>query len=179
MPGFVHFLRCVGKAVVKNAGKALASLVPFGEVSYEIAKDAWEDFRRDSSEAERQLRSEVEQLAQAPQAELREAVEDVVADQPPEVRQALIAYLTQVPAGIRQSLRRPSDPSGRTVPAGLSLKRPEDLLQFLPAGLPRLRSRETDPWRRTGSWSSCWAKAASARYGRPGTSTSRGRSPSP
>ena len=81
MPGFVHFLRCVGKAVVKNAGKALASLVPFGEVSYEIAKDAWEDFRRDSSEAE--LRAELEQLAQAPQSEVRQVAEEVAAGNPP------------------------------------------------------------------------------------------------
>ena len=32
MPGLFHFLRCVGKALVKNAGKALCSVVPFAEV---------------------------------------------------------------------------------------------------------------------------------------------------
>jgi hypothetical protein len=32
VPGFVQLLRCVGRAVVKNGGKALANLVPFGEV---------------------------------------------------------------------------------------------------------------------------------------------------
>jgi len=36
MPGFFHFLRCVGRAVVKNGARALASLVPFGEVIFEV-----------------------------------------------------------------------------------------------------------------------------------------------
>src|SRR5262249_24975951 len=38
------------------------------------------------------------------------------------------------------SLRRPSDPGGTTVPAGLSLKKPEDLLPFLPTALPRFKA---------------------------------------
>ena len=40
---------------------------------------------------------------------------------------------------MRQSLRRPADPSGKTVPAGLALRRPEDLLPLLPQGLPRFK----------------------------------------
>jgi hypothetical protein len=32
MPGFFHLPRCVGRAVVKNGTRALASLVPFGQV---------------------------------------------------------------------------------------------------------------------------------------------------
>jgi hypothetical protein len=51
MPGFFHFLRCLGRAAVKNAGKALASLVPLGEATYEIAKDTLEDYRKDHAEA--------------------------------------------------------------------------------------------------------------------------------
>src|SRR5262249_5907756 len=64
------------------------------------------------------------------------------AEQPPEVQQALTAYLEQLPAAIRQSLRRPADPSGMTVPATLALKRPEDLLPFLPSRLPRFKPGE-------------------------------------
>ncbi len=141
MPGFFHFIQCIGKAVVKNGGKALASLIPFGDAAYEIGKDAFEDYRRDCSEA--QLRAEMEQLVQAPQESIRQVVEQVAAEaaagQPPEVRQAVAAYLNQVPTSIRQRLRRPADPSGTTVPAGLFLKKPEDLLPFLPAGLPRFK----------------------------------------
>jgi serine/threonine protein kinase/Flp pilus assembly protein TadD len=141
MPGLFHLLRCVGRAVVKNGGKALCSLVPFGEVAFEIARDAYEDYRKDLTEAD--LRAELESLAQASQAEVRQAAEAVAAqeaaDQPAAVRQTLAAYLNQLPASIRQSLRRPSDPGGTTVPAGLSLRKPEDLLPLLPAGLPRFK----------------------------------------
>jgi serine/threonine protein kinase len=141
MPGLFHILRCVGRAVVKNGGKALCSLVPFGEVAFEISKDAYEEYRKGHAEAD--LRADLEALAQAGQAEVRQAAEAVAdqeaADQPAEARLALACYLNQLPASIRQSLRRPSDPGGTTAPAGLSLKRPEDLLPFLPAGLPRFR----------------------------------------
>ena len=146
MPGFVHFLRCVGKAVVKNGGKALAGLVPFGAVAAEVAKHAWEEYRKDRSEA--QLRAELQDLARASPAEVRLAAEEVVAGQPSEVREALSAYLTQMPAAIRQSLRRPSDPGGTTVSPVLALKTPEDLLPVLPANLPRFKpgDRPLEDW---------------------------------
>ena len=80
-------------------------------------------------------RHPLEQVLQQVEAD----VQAVAADQPPEVRQALTAYLTQVPAAIRRSLRRPSDPTGTTVPATLALSRPEDLMAFLPSRPPRFR----------------------------------------
>jgi hypothetical protein len=45
MSGLVSFLRCVGRAAIKNGGKALASLVPGGEAAFEIARDACEEYR--------------------------------------------------------------------------------------------------------------------------------------
>jgi hypothetical protein len=56
------------------------------------------------------------------------------------VREELRIYLSQVPGAIHRSLRRPADPSGATVPAGLSLRRGADLLPLLPARLPRFRA---------------------------------------
>ena len=50
-----------------------------------------------------------------------------------------MSYLDQVPVSIRQSFRRPTDPDGVTVPLGLSLCNAEDLVRFLPAGLPRFK----------------------------------------
>src|SRR5205085_1638916 len=86
----------------------------------------------------------LEELAQAAPADVRRAAEavaaEVAAGQGGEVRQALTCYLGQVPDAVRQSLRRPSDPGGTTVPPGTSLGRAEDLLAFLPAGLPRFRA---------------------------------------
>jgi hypothetical protein len=45
MSGVVSFLRCVGRAAIRNGGKALASLVPGGEAAFEIARDACEEYR--------------------------------------------------------------------------------------------------------------------------------------
>jgi tetratricopeptide (TPR) repeat protein len=141
MPGLFHFLRCVGKAVVKNGARALANLLPFGEVLFDIARDTQEEYCKDHPEAE--LSADLEGLAQASPAEVRQAADvvaaEVACDQPAAVRVALTSFLTQLPASIRQSLRRPSDPSGKYVPAGLSLRKPEDLLRFLPADLPRFK----------------------------------------
>src|SRR5689334_564062 len=109
MSGFVHIVRCVGRAAVKNVGRALASLVPLGDAIYDIARDAYEEYHKDRVEAE--LRAELEALAQAPPAQARAAAEEVAAevaaDQPAEVRQAVALYLSQMPASIRRSLRRP------------------------------------------------------------------------
>lgn len=142
MPGFGHLLRCVGKAAVKNAAKALCSLVPLGEYVYDVARDTYEDFTSECGEA--QLRAELQALAQASATEVKKAAEEVAeqeaAGQPPQVREALAAYLGQLNSSVKQPLRRPSDPGGTTVPAGLALKKPEDLMAFLPAGLPRFRA---------------------------------------
>ena len=48
-------------------------------------------------------------------------------------------YLTQVPAMVRKSLRRQSDPTGRSVSANLVPRKAEDLLTFLPPKLPRFK----------------------------------------
>lgn len=141
MPGFVHFMKCVGKAIVKNATRALASLFPFGEVAFEIAKDTLQEYYKDHGQAD--LRVELEGLAQASPSEIRLLAEEVAgqvaAGEPLLVRQALATYLGQVPSTIRQSLRRPSDPGGTTIPAGVQLGKPENLLPFLPFGLPRFK----------------------------------------
>src|ERR1700722_12593363 len=98
MPGFAHFLRCVGNAVVKNGGKALAGLVPFGEVLYEIATSAYEEYRKDHGEGE--LRVELQGLAQASPAEVHQIAEQIAAKEPVEVRLAVVSYLDQLPAAV-------------------------------------------------------------------------------
>jgi hypothetical protein len=99
MPGLVHFLRCVGRAALKNGGKALCSLVPGGEAAFDIARDACEEYRKLHG-ADR-LRDELQLLAQAPPARVRLLTREVVAGeapaQPPEVRLALASYLDGLP----------------------------------------------------------------------------------
>jgi formylglycine-generating enzyme required for sulfatase activity len=156
MLGALRFLRCVGKAVVKHGLRALAGLVPMGDSLYDIASDAWVEYNREN--VDEQLRAEIQSLAQASPAQAKQAAEAVVrqvaADQPPNVQQALTSYLTQVPATVRQSLRRPADPTGTTAPATLSLRKPEELLPFLPQRLPRFKPGDRPlapvPWELVG-----------------------------
>jgi serine/threonine protein kinase len=142
MPGVFRFLRCLGKAVVKHGLRALANLIPLGDVIYDVASDALSEYRDESRDA--QLRADLEAVAQAPPEQVRHAAEQVVleiaADQPAEVQINLVSYLRQLPPSIRQSLRRPSDPSGTTVPATLSFRQPADLMPFLPARLPHFQA---------------------------------------
>src|SRR4051812_3194328 len=102
MPGLVHFLRCVGRAAVKNGGKALASLIPFGEVTFEIARDALDEYRKDHNEL--QLRAELQELAQTPVSKARQFAEEVAVleagGEPEPIRLALVSYLDQMPASI-------------------------------------------------------------------------------
>ena len=129
-------LRCVGKAVVRN----IVNLVTVG-VGGDLLVAAWEAWRDASKEKDRP--SEVEAVAQLSASELRDEVANVVREEaaglPPEQQAQVAAYLGQVPAAIRRSLRRPSDPSGRTTAAGTAFRKPEDLLPLLPASLPRFK----------------------------------------
>jgi serine/threonine protein kinase len=50
MPGIPAFLRRIGSVVAQRGGRALAGLVPLGELLYDVAHDSWEDYRRKRSE---------------------------------------------------------------------------------------------------------------------------------
>ncbi len=129
-----HFLRCLARAIANKGVKFVCNLAPGGEALYEIAVDAWQDYRQDRREDA--LRAEVQALVLAPDAQVRQEVDAAVGAEAgtlsPEVRQAIAAYMKQVPAMIRRSLRRPGDPSGTTVPVNFALNQPEDLLPLLP-----------------------------------------------
>src|SRR4051794_40631779 len=108
---FISLLRCVGKAVVVNAPKALLDAVPFGGALCDVARDALRDWKGQVPKlADR--REEVEALARADAAAVRQqaraAADEVAADQPEAVRLALSLYLEQVPDHLRRSLRRPT-----------------------------------------------------------------------
>ncbi|HKI37643.1 MAG TPA: hypothetical protein VKA46_37660, partial [Gemmataceae bacterium] len=63
MPRFLHLMRCIGKAVVKHGLRGLAGLVPMGGELYDIACDAWTDYRAEGKEQE--LRAEIEEAARS------------------------------------------------------------------------------------------------------------------
>ncbi|HWG43562.1 MAG TPA: serine/threonine-protein kinase, partial [Gemmataceae bacterium] len=133
-------------ALMKFVAKAALNVAGFGvagdlavEVLPEVARDVWNWWGKDQKPAE--LQAQVRQVAQLTPTEARRQAELIVAEeaagQPEGVRKALTAYLAQVPVAIRQSQRCPADPSGRTLPFGLSLVKSDDVLQLLPARMPR------------------------------------------
>jgi hypothetical protein len=136
-------LKYIGRALLNAVGGQLIgdALDFILDVLPEMAHDVQEWWGRDRDADQR--RAEIEALARVHAAQLQRAVAAAVelaaADEPAPVRQALAGYLTQVPPTIRRALRRPSDPSGTTVPPTLPLQRPEDLLPFLPSRLPRFQ----------------------------------------
>ncbi len=145
------FLRFVAKSALNAVGGGVAGDFAV-EFLPDMARDVWDWWRRGRKPEE--MRAELQQLAQAPAEEIRVAIAAVAAeaaaDRPPEVQKALSIYLEQIPGVIRQSLRRPADPGGQTVPAGLEFDRPENLLRFLPARLPRFKPGDRPPG--VGDW---------------------------
>jgi serine/threonine protein kinase len=106
-----------------------------------VARDLWD--RWGSARPASGARRDIEDLARMPAPDYRAAVDRAVAaaggGKPPSALRAAAAYLTAWPAHLRRSLRRPSDPTGATVPPGLPLGRAADLLPLLPPRLPRFR----------------------------------------
>jgi hypothetical protein len=133
-------LKAIGKAVLNFMGGGVLGDVLVDALP-EIANNVWDGWSKDKDAKER--RAELEAVAQATGEQLAEAVKEVVrevaAGASPEVREALTGYLRQVPAEIRRTLRRPADPTGTTVPAGLALRKGDDLLPFLPARISRFK----------------------------------------
>jgi serine/threonine protein kinase len=147
----VVFLHCLGKALCRKGLRALVGAVPFGDQLYEIAEATWEELRQRREEETLAALAETAALSPVDAAAAAgDVVRQVAADQPEQVQQNLRDYLAQVPVAVRQPLRRPADPSGKTVPNTLTLRRAEDLLPFLPVCLPRFHSGDTVPGR--GDW---------------------------
>jgi formylglycine-generating enzyme required for sulfatase activity len=166
-------LRSVGIALLDalgpelaHANEKLAAALPT------VARSAWKSWSKSRNEAQRRADIEslvqgdddrgplataeiagevaadqVAELIPASAGEIRtatvEIVDQVAAGRSTEVRQVLAAYLEQLPAGIRQWLRRPSDPTGTTIPPQLGVRDAEDLLPFLPLRLALFHPGET------------------------------------
>ncbi len=130
-------LKCIGVAVLKAAVRA----IPFGEAISDLAHDVYTEWSKEKKADER--RAELQAVAQAAAGEVRaqiqEIVQEIAGNQPTEIQETIKSYLHQVPSAIHQSLRRPSDPTGTTLPPSLQVLKEEDLIPFLPAKLPRFK----------------------------------------
>ncbi len=133
-------LKVIAKDALNAVGGGVAREI-LVEVLPDVAKDVWEWWSKHRDEAGR--KADIEALAQTPTATLRKQAEQVVAEVAPDrsaaERGRVAGYLSLLPSVIRQSLRRPEDPSGKSVPNALSLRRSEDLIRFLPPRVPRFK----------------------------------------
>jgi serine/threonine protein kinase len=142
-------VRSLVKHTLKYGGNALGGgVVPIGSIASAVYQE-WcasgekpaKDQAPPAAEQAR-VRLELEKIlqdARGYRAQVDQLLGELGAGQPEAVRQAARSYLNQVPGRVQQSLRRAEDPSGRTIPAGLLLRRAEDLQQLLPERMPRFQ----------------------------------------
>lgn len=132
------FLHCLATPILKHVIKAAGNRIgiPVGD----WAVDIWERYCKRKNEAE--MRAEIQQAVQDEKEWRRQVVvllEDIAGSQPRHVKEQVANYLNIVPASIQRSLRRPDDPSGRTVPTHMRLQGPSDVQKFLPDRLPQFK----------------------------------------
>lgn len=144
------FFKCLAKSVVFKGTLpaikfALSSCTDANHLVNaipEVAEATYDCFCKSKSEPERV--AEVEAMAPADLPEARrqaaQAADETAPALPAEDREALVAYLALVPATVRRSLRRPNDPSGKTVPSGLAIRKATDVVPFLPTRMPRFEA---------------------------------------
>ncbi len=77
MPNFVRLLRSIGDAVVKNGMRAIANVVPFGDVAFDIARAAFKDYCDNSEEAN--LRGDIEEIARVSITDIHREAEKAAA----------------------------------------------------------------------------------------------------
>jgi TPR repeat protein/serine/threonine protein kinase len=133
------FMRCVAEAVVARGVRGLLELVPGGGFVHDVAEEAWRRLRE--RQRDNELRAEVERLAAASPAEAQDLARQTVAavglvgDEAVSVAQ----YLAGIPLSVRQSLKRPEDPSGKSVAGNFSVRSADDMARLLPQVAPRFK----------------------------------------
>jgi serine/threonine protein kinase len=134
-------MKAIARVLVRAAVKAGGNAVSFG-VAGDAIIEIWDIWNKYSKGQEQKL-DEIKQMAEQPAADTRQLAKTLAAeeasDQPEAIRQTVVSYLTQVPAMVRRSMKRPDDPTGRTVRPGLVMLKPEDLLEFLPTKPTRFK----------------------------------------
>ncbi|MFO0881772.1 MAG: protein kinase [Gemmataceae bacterium] len=140
MPIPTPLLKCCARGLIRGAGWWVAGQIG-AVLAGGVFEEIWEYWQSQTDSPARI--QEIQTLAQANPTEVRAEVSRVVSEEagglPEDLRLQLEVYLSQIPATIRRTLRRPSDPSGTTIPPGLVLSKADDLLPFLPPRLPRFK----------------------------------------
>ena len=142
------FVEQVGHMGVKGLAEAVH---PAAGKAVDLFAGVWKRWQR--IRQRQQMRDEIEALAQSTAAqvadEVREQLQDSFPDNPA-LRSEVEIYLSLVPAALRASLKRPADPTGRSVPADFLLRNESDFVQLFPAAVPQFRPG--DPLPGVDSW---------------------------
>jgi serine/threonine protein kinase len=135
--------------LLKYVAKAAVSLIPGGGLVRDLLVDLLPGIAEDvyakwtNERDAREMRADLEAIAQAQVDEVETAVRRIVdeeaAELSAEMREQLADYLSQIPASVRRTLRRPEDPSGATVPNHLVLRSGRDVMRLLPDRMPRFK----------------------------------------
>src|SRR5262249_23302457 len=143
------FLRFVAKAALNAVGGGVAGDFAV-EVLPAVAKDVLK--RGGKERSPEQLREDLEAAAALSPEEAaraaRQVAAEVAAGCPDAVLLSPESSLSQVPATIRRSPSCLAGPGGFTI--SLCLRRPDDVLPFLPARLPHFRPGARPPG--VGDW---------------------------
>ena len=147
------FLRDLAHSLREKGLRALASEIPVAGALVDIVADALQ--RRRARHEKAELREDIEVIARIASRDeaknvAKEIAREVAGGEPLEIQLQLENYLTQVPQALRQSLRRPEDPSGKTVGARFD-ESPELIAQMLPQRLPRFQASDKPDCLR-GEW---------------------------
>jgi formylglycine-generating enzyme required for sulfatase activity len=141
------FLRCVGQAVVDLGMRGLMGLVPFAEQVCDVANDAIGRYRQ--AHREEQLTADLQEVVRADArqvaGEARQIAREVAAGRSNEEIHQVETWLSQIPGVARQSLRRPQDPTGKTVPNTIDLGDPVQFANLLPQRAPYFKSGAAMP----------------------------------
>ncbi len=144
-------MRFVARAALNAVGMGVAGELAV-DVLPELARDVYKWWAKDAPQE--QLRQEVQAVAQLPPLEAHQLALEAVAaeagDKGEAARRTVAAYLEMIPLAVRQSLRRPEDPSGKTVAANFAVKSSNDVLALLPARVPRFKPGDRPPG--VGDW---------------------------
>ena len=125
-------LKIIGKAALHFSGVGgLWSMVV--EDVPELADHVMEEWARLRHPAER--RDDYEALAGSDDLDVEAVLAEIARDEPEPVQVGLTAYLRGLPGSVRRTLRRPDDPTGRSVPDALV---PRSAAELVPALEPRV-----------------------------------------
>jgi formylglycine-generating enzyme required for sulfatase activity len=144
-----------GQALWEKGRRALSGELRFGDVLPDVAKATLHSAHQHLTTDE--IRLAIGELAALDSKQYLQHLEKLIVQldrvHSLTFQDPLRNYLLGWPAMVRQMLRRPSDPAGHKPPEGMQFYKPDDLLMFLPARLPRLQQGmnpgHLDDWRLT------------------------------